>query len=93
MNDAWEERERALEEGYFIQKDHELIAKMKSRLAAQKSENDYECPKCDGKLHTGKFENVQVEICDKCSGVWLDSGELQQIMHKDKESWFGRLFG
>jgi ribosomal protein L37AE/L43A len=91
MNDTWQDRERGLEEGYFYQKDNELIAKMKARLAATAGELN--CPKCDGKLHTGSFETVQVDMCDKCGGVWLDAGELQQIMHKENQGWFSRLFG
>ena len=92
MNDAWEERERGLEEGYFIQKDHELIAKMREKLASENQTGNSDCPKCDGKLVTGNFENIQIDVCNKCGGVWLDAGEFQRITHKDNEGWFGRLF-
>jgi uncharacterized protein len=92
MSNSWEDRERALEEGYFIQKDHELVAKMKARLAAEKHPNDYQCPKCGGHWHTGNFENVQVDVCDKCGGVWFDAGEVQKIAGKTDKSWLERLF-
>ena len=93
MSNSWEERERALEDGYFIQKDKELIAKMRANTSVAEHPEGFDCPKCEGKLHTGNFENVQVDICDQCGGVWLDAGEMQQVLHKEPESWFKRLFG
>lgn len=99
MSNSWEEREKAFEDGYFKQKDNELIAKMRANLAAPtiQSENPAEnldCPKCDGKLKSGDFENIQIDVCDKCHGVWLDAGEMQQIVRTDpaQESWLKRLF-
>lgn len=95
MSNSWNEREKAFEEGYFKQKDNELIAKMRANLVAtETAAKTLDCPKCDGKLKTSDFENVQIEICDQCSGVWLDAGEMQQIMSKDtaQGSWFKRLF-
>ena len=93
--DIFAERGDALEEDYFRKKNQELIEKMKDRLTDEGSiqETSYDCPKCDGKLHTGNFENIQIDICDKCGGVWLDAGELQQIAGKKETSWLGRLFG
>lgn len=89
----FEEREQALENEYFRRKNQELIAQMKERLAAEgKTASTLKCPKCTGTLQTGNFENVQVEICDNCHGVWFDAGEVQQIMNKEQGGWFGRLF-
>lgn len=92
MSDSWQDRERALEDGYFIQKDHELIAKMRSRISAAAHPEGYACPKCDGELHTGNFEEVQIDVCDKCGGVWLDAGEMQRILRKVDKTWIERLF-
>lgn len=93
--DIFREREQALEEGYFRKKNQELIDKMRERLAAEggTTESTYKCPKCTGSLHTGNFENVQIDICDNCGGVWLDAGEFQRITHKQEGGWFDRLFG
>ncbi len=93
MSNNWEDRERALEEGYFRQKDNELIAKMREKLSTSNQTGEtFQCPKCEGKLHTGNFENVQIDVCNTCHGVWLDAGELQRITHKDDPNFFGRLF-
>ncbi|MFN2501942.1 MAG: zf-TFIIB domain-containing protein [Pyrinomonadaceae bacterium] len=40
------------------------------------------------------FDDVKIDVCDNCSGAWLDAGELTQLVNKDKEGgWFGKLFG
>ncbi len=93
--DIFKERENAFEEDYFRKKNQELISKMKERLTSEGAmqETSYDCPKCAGKLRTGNFENIQIDICDTCGGVWLDAGELQQIASKQESGWLGRLFG
>ena len=51
------------------------------------------CPRCDGSLSESKFEEVTVDTCDKCGGVWLDSGEFEQVTKKDTGGWFSRYWG
>ena len=89
-----EDRGQALENEYFRRKEQELIAKMKARLEDESSKSlEIRCPKCEGTLIETDFEHIKIDICDKCSGVWLDAGELTQIADKDEESgWFGKLF-
>ncbi|HMJ07652.1 MAG TPA: zf-TFIIB domain-containing protein [Pyrinomonadaceae bacterium] len=89
-----EDRGQALENEYFHRKEKELIEKMKAKLAAEETTTSgIKCPKCDGTLHETDFESVKIDVCDTCSGVWLDAGELAQIVDKDKDSgWFGGLF-
>ena len=90
-----EDRGQALENEYFRRKEHELIAKMKERLADENAKTlEEECPKCDGNLVETAFEDVKVDVCNKCSGVWFDPGELCNVMDKEEnEGWFGRFFG
>lgn len=90
-----EERGTALENEYFHRKEQELIAKMKEKLQDEGSHSlEISCPKCDGTLIETDFESIKIDVCDKCSGVWLDAGELTQVATKDQESgWFGKLFG
>lgn len=90
-----EDRGTALENEYFHRKEQELIAKMKARLDAQGSKSlEIKCPKCDGTLVETDFENIKIDVCDKCTGVWLDPGELTMIADKDEDKgWFGKVFG
>ena len=41
------------------------------------------CPRCDVGLFIVKFKAVEVDYCERCRGVWLDAGELDQIAGDD----------
>ncbi|GLW64475.1 hypothetical protein Arub01_27190 [Actinomadura rubrobrunea] len=43
-----------------------------------------QCPKCDSVLHTHERHGVVIEECTGCQGVFLDRGELEQLI--DAES-------
>lgn len=89
-----DDRGQALENEYFHKKEKEIIAKMKAKIQEDDAKRlGIKCPKCDGVLIEADFEHIKIDVCDKCSGVWLDSGELAQITVKEDESgWFGNLF-
>lgn len=95
MSVELEDRGKALENEYFRRQEQELIEKMKSKLqSVETKSSDVKCPKCDGSLIETDFENIKIDVCNNCSGVWLDAGELAQVIHKDEKSgWFGRVFG
>lgn len=96
MSVELEDRGRALENEYFQRKERELIEKMKSKLsAADASTSEINCPKCDGKLIETDYETIKIDVCNRCTGVWLDAGELAQIIDKDANDggWFSRTFG
>lgn len=95
MKETLEDRGKALENEYFRRKEKELIAKMKETLEAQETKDlKLECPKCDGALLETEYENIAVDVCDKCSGIWFDAGELAQVIDKNEGTgWLNRLFG
>ncbi|HPU97742.1 MAG TPA: zf-TFIIB domain-containing protein [Candidatus Hydrogenedentes bacterium] len=37
------------------------------------------CPSCDEPLITCEYENVEVDWCSACGGVWLDAGEFELL--------------
>ncbi len=90
-----DDRGRSLENEYFRRKEQELIEKMKAKLEAEGAKSlELGCPKCDGTLVETDYENIKIDVCNKCTGVWLDAGELAQVVDKEKEGgWFGRFFG
>ncbi len=98
MPNDLDERGNALENEYFHRQEKELIAKMKAKLEAEQArEVVAKCPAkgCECDMKEVDFENIKVDMCDKCGGVWLDGGELAQLMAKEesnKGSWFSRLF-
>jgi len=54
-------------------------------------ESSMRCPRCNTRLAETKFEDVSVDRCDNCGGLWLDAGELAQVIQKDSDGWFRRL--
>ena len=90
-----DDRASALENEYFHRQEKELIEKMKAKIEKENAtQTELACPKCDGKLVETDFENIKIDVCNKCNGVWLDAGELARITEKEdgKSGWFGRLF-
>jgi Zn-finger nucleic acid-binding protein len=98
MSDAFDERRRSFEEEYFHRKNQEAIEKLREKMkiaaeAKAAGTSSMQCPRCDGNLKEAKFEEVSIDTCDKCGGVWLDSGELEQITKREGGGWLGRLWG
>ena len=97
MSNPLDERRQGLEEEYFHRKNQEAIEKLrtKMRLAAQAKEagtSSMKCPRCDGTLKEIFIEEVPVDTCDKCAGVWLDSGEMEKLTQTDIARWFRSLW-
>ncbi len=38
------------------------------------------CPKCDVGLFILHFKGVDVDFCERCRGLWLDAGELEELL-------------
>jgi len=97
MSDAFDERRRGLEEEYFHRKNKEAIEKLREKMkvaeqAKAAGTSSMRCPRCDGNLEESKVDDVLIDTCDKCGGVWLDAGELEQLTKKDK-GWLSGLLG
>ena len=41
------------------------------------------CPKCGQDLVTLKLHGVEVDQCPHCNGMWLDAGELEQVLERE----------
>jgi uncharacterized protein len=42
------------------------------------------CPKCGMKLIEIEYKGIKVDKCSACEGIWLDSGELDQVSKQEK---------
>ena len=98
MANGMDDRRKGLEEEYFHRKNQEAIEKLREKMkvaedAKASGLSSMKCPRCDGNLQESEFEGVSIDTCDKCAGVWLDSGELQQLTQKETGGFFGRLWG
>ena len=89
------EKPSSTEEEYFareeIEKKRKLALKQADELAAAEKDRLKElhymhCPKCGMKLQTVRHGPVEIETCFNCHGIWLDSGELEQLVKKEDEA-------
>jgi ribosomal protein L37AE/L43A len=97
MANGMDDRRKGLEDEYFHRKNQEAIEKLRAKMkvaedAKAAGTSSMQCPRCDGALTESKIDEVMIDTCDKCGGVWLDSGELEQLTKKDSSGWFGRLW-
>lgn len=100
MPEIFDERKKALEEDYFRRKEKEAIEKLRAKMSAEEQAKAaaaaaLECPKCDGKLEGVIHEGVEIDVCNACGGVWLDSGELEQLSKREGGGggWLSKLWG
>ncbi len=54
-----------------------------------KSRSPLICPRCANIMDIEKADDVEVDVCLTCGGVWLDSGELEELKAKSKEGFEG----
>jgi len=40
------------------------------------------CPVCSVSLTMSERQNVEIDYCPQCRGVWLDRGELDKIIER-----------
>lgn len=38
------------------------------------------CPKCDISLLILRFHGIEIDCCERCRGLWLDEGELAELL-------------
>ena len=90
------EKPSSNEDEYFLKSDAELVKQMRARLDAEKKGAErkshfMKCPKCGGDLREITKDQVSVDVCADCGGVWLDAGELE-LLRKVKEHRFASFF-
>ncbi len=50
----------------------------------------FRCPKCGAELIEVTYKGVEIDKCSSCSGLWLDCGELEEVM-EGEEGFLGSL--
>ncbi len=97
MTDGLDDRRRGLEEEYFNRKNREAIEKLRAKIkiaeeAKAAGVSSMSCPRCGDSLKETNYEQILIDACEKCGGIWLDSGELEKRLQQDSQSWFSRLW-
>ena len=88
--------ERAKEDIYFAERDRDLLEKLRAQLQKiDKRAGRLNCPKCPGGLETYTFQGFILDKCEQCGGIWLDKGELEDVIRKVTRTpfveWLDRL--
>jgi hypothetical protein len=54
------------------------------------------CPNCNESMQEVRRNDVQIDMCPRCRGVWLDRGELEKLLHavddqyeRERTTWAG----
>ena len=71
----------------FEEEHQRLKAAEKQKL---KEQHWMRCPKCGMEMVELEFEGVKIDKCSECLGIYLDDGELDQLLNK-KEVLLGRF--
>lgn len=89
------------EEEYFareeIEKKRKLAIQQAEEMAAKRREelkqlHYMKCPKCGMDLQRLSKGKVEIDTCFNCHGVWLDAGELDDIVKQGPEGG-GKVMG
>lgn len=43
------------------------------------------CPVCKDSMVVLEFEQVEIDYCTGCEGIWLDSGELELLLETEED--------
>jgi uncharacterized protein len=44
-----------------------------------------ECPVCGERLKEIERAGVEVDVCPSCKGIWLDRGELDKLLERERD--------
>jgi rRNA maturation protein Nop10 len=77
------------EDEYFAKQNLEIIHEMRVKLDAERKKAERQahlqkCPRCGGDLKESQTEQVKIDECSECGGIWLDKGELEQLGRVNK---------
>lgn len=73
------------EDEYFAKQSIEIIREIRVKLdaeretAGRKAHHNKCPPRYDADLKEQHAEHVKIDECPECGGIWLDTGELDQL--------------
>lgn len=48
------------------------------------------CPRCDAELIERERSGITIDFCTSCRGVWLDRGELENLINREQTYYSDR---
>ncbi|NOT53475.1 MAG: zf-TFIIB domain-containing protein [Deltaproteobacteria bacterium] len=97
MAHSSEDRKTGLADEDVREQAQEAVVKTRYRGQGKEQEQPtptvaLRCPKCEATLEDMAFQEIQVERCTGCRGIWLDAGELEQITARETEGWLSHFW-
>jgi hypothetical protein len=97
FGDKLRDKERADEDQYFAKRNRQLLEKMRAQTEPADETTAREtargrCPKCGKRLDSRRFDNIVLEECPSCRGIWLARDEIANLSRRESESFLGRFF-
>jgi Zn-finger nucleic acid-binding protein len=68
---------KALYENHYLKAPSNYYGDYKLSFEYKSWKSDIDCPKDNNSLTTYKFQDVEIDICSECKGLWLDKGEFE----------------
>lgn len=83
MTDTWNDMRKAKEESYFDRKNREAL----ERLSKKKDEDQPRLSPITGEpMEQVVLHGVVIDRCKTSGGIWLDAGELEQLVEAMSEA-------
>ena len=82
MSNSWDEMKRAKEDMYFEEQNKKALERIKERQGGKKRLS----PVTGEPMEELTFMGVNVDRCPKSGGIWLDAGELEEILKNSKDT-------
>ena len=73
---------KTLEDSYNFKLD-DFISSLESSIVKSTA---YSCPDCSHNLDESIKNDITLEYCRECSGIWFDKDELSQLITKQKST-------
>ncbi|HYC53847.1 MAG TPA: zf-TFIIB domain-containing protein [Candidatus Binatia bacterium] len=90
FGDKLRNKQKADEDRFIAQQEQEKLARLREQVAKESAPRGL-CPRDATALVLREQDGVTLDECPACKGLWMDHGELDQLLSKRKdEAWMTR---
>lgn len=83
MSESWDKMRKAKEDEYFEKKNREALERLSKNK--QSAEGERRSPVTGEPMEKVIVHGVVIDRCRATGGIWLDAGELEQIVQSSKD--------
>lgn len=82
MSNSWDDMRKAKEDSYFDKKNNEALERLAKKQEAEKPRLS---PITGKAMEQVVLSGVVIDRCTDTGGVWLDAGELEQLIEASQD--------